>query len=390
MQPNVGRSLETGSVLAALVIVLALTGLGLSPTATSVAAPLRALQASFSFALYVAHMAAAALLVAFTLWHLLPFAHAFSRKRGVSATILVASHALLALVVVEVLTGLGLYFHVYVPLGKREMVLVHLATTFVIIVPLAIHASRGIRVLLARRRARDTALLAAVESGRGAEARAVQDAVSRRAFLRLGAYALAGAALAFAFARATANQVKAWRLNSVGATPQLDAETYRLRITGEVARPIELTLAQLRALPAKRVRIVHRCVEGWTYTDTFTGVPLPDVLALAGGVKPSAKQLLLKSPEVSRQMHSYGRKYDVNLPIRDAANKEILVVYEVAGEDLPAEHGYPVRTLSNVKWGYKACKWLTEIEVTADGARLGYWERVGYHHEGDYPGPIFA
>lgn len=390
MEPNVARSLETGTLLAVLVGVLAVTGILLSPTVGDALPPLQPAQAAVSFAAYVTHMATAALLVAFTLWHLLPFRYSFSRKSGASAWLLLASHALLALVVVEVLTGVELYFHAYAPLDKAQAVLVHLATTFVILLPLGIHLTRGVRLWLRRRHARAAALAAADAAGRGTEARAQRKSVTRRAFLRIAAYGVAGAALAFAFARATAGEVKRWRLNSVGPTPRFTDETYALRITGLVGKPVTLTLAQLKALPARTVRITHRCVEGWTYTDTFTGVPLPEVLRLAGGVKPEAKQLLLKSPEVSRQMHSYGRLYDVNLPIRDAQNDDILVVYAVGGAPLPPEHGAPVRTMSNVKWGYKACKWLVEIEAIADANRLGYWERVGYHKEGDYPGPIFA
>ena len=56
----------------------------------------------------------------------------------------------------------------------------------------------------------------------------------------------------------------------------------------------------------------------------------------------------------------------------------------------PAPHGFPVRAMSSCKWGYKMTKYLVEIEVTGDAAYRSYWERLGYHAEGDYPGPIFA
>jgi DMSO/TMAO reductase YedYZ molybdopterin-dependent catalytic subunit len=41
------------------------------------------------------------------------------------------------------------------------------------------------------------------------------------------------------------------------------------------------------------------------------------------------------------------------------------------------------------KWGFKACKWLTEIEVSGDSGYRGYWERARYNNDGDYPGPIW-
>ena len=123
---------------------------------------------------------------------------------------------------------------------------------------------------------------------------------SLRQFLRLSAYGIAGLALAGAWGKFTAGQLSSWRLNFVGATPALTKENYRLRVTGLVGAPFEMTFDELRAMPSKTMRITQHCVEGWTYTDDFTGVTLKDVIARAGGALPSARQLIFKSPGGSR------------------------------------------------------------------------------------------
>ena len=304
MPPNVGRSLETGTILGILVGVLALTGLAISPTVESFTG---AIDAQLGYWVYATHLASASLLVVFLVWHLLPFGHSFSRKAGaVSGWMLVASHTLLAFVLVEIVTGIVLYFHLYDLVDKRVAALTHLVTTFIVLAPLAIHVWRGVRVWLERRASRASAMAAATARGREAQAEAAYEAVSRRSFLRLSAMAVAGVGLAFAFGRYAFGDVMGWRVNKVGKVPALTKDGYRLRITGMVANPIELTYQQLRALPEREVDITHHCVEGWSYRDTFTGVPLPHLIELAGGLLPGAKQPILKSPEVSEQYFGAG------------------------------------------------------------------------------------
>lgn len=385
---NVPRALETGTIGGVLVAVLFVTGVLLSPSVALLVAQLRYVQAAMNVLLYVLHLSSAALLVAFTGWHLFPYRHAFSRKGGISPWVQAVSYALLALLTVQLATGLVLWLNWYDVLEKRVAVLVHLVNAFVVLTPLAVHAMRGARTWVGRRRAQRMALEAAAARGRAEALIERQRAQGRRAFLRVTAYAVAAAAIAATFGRFTAGQVRAWRLNFVGDKPVIRKEDYRLRVTGLVGRPIELTFADLLALPVETVGFTHRCVEGWTYTDDWTGTRLVHVLERAGGVRPSAAQLVFRSPEVSKQGAHAGELYDSSFPAEDV--DDVWVIWGVGGEDLPAEHGFPVRIMSPRKWGYKATKWLTEIHATADASYRGYWERQGYHPRGDYPGPIFG
>ncbi|MEA3198858.1 MAG: hypothetical protein QOE90_286 [Thermoplasmata archaeon] len=387
-QPNVGRFVETGAILGALTLILAVTGLLFSPT---VLASLGLYATPWAAnALYVAHLAAAVLLIAFTAWHLWPPLYAFfAKKAGQTWFLRLASYVLIALILVEIVTGYELWSHNYVLLAKENAVAVHLVTTGLLLPPLAVHTWRGVRVGLQRAAAKRAALEAATKAGQREKAVAQQAKVTRRLFLRIGGYAVAGVALALSFGSAAKAEVKSWRLNSVGYTPQLTKENWRLRVTGLVKQPIELSWDDLLAMRAVDQHVVHHCVEGWTYEDDFTGVRLSDVLARAGGVKPGAAMLIFKSPEVSRQWFAYGQQYTSSFPLKSGVAESAIVVYAVAGKDLPREHGFPVRLMTPRKWGYKACKWLTEIEVSSDTAYRGYWEREGYNADGDWPGPIW-
>jgi len=70
-----------------------------------------------------------------------------------------------------------------------------------------------------------------------------------------------------------------------------DFRQWRLRIDGLVARPQELSLDQLRAMPFRTQITRHDCVEGWSAIGQWTGVPLSAVLTLAA-LSPSARYIV--------------------------------------------------------------------------------------------------
>jgi len=347
------RSFENGLVLGALTLLLAITGILLSPSVTG-------LQSNF---LYALHVALGILLVGALLWHIVPLL-----RRALSR---LDAAALIAFLVVEIWTGIELWRHLYVPFTKAAAVFVHLGLTALLVIPLATHTVKGFRVWRAKRVRKPAS-------------------PARRVVLRLGAYAAAAAAMAYAFGTAAKAEIGTWRLNSIGRTPQITKGTYALKITGLVNKPITLTWDELMRMRQRELHFTHHCVEGWTYTDTFTGIPMPDIIAAAGGVKSGARTMILKSPEVSTHYLTRGQQYTTNFPVEDGLHDDVLLVHKAHGADLPPEHGFPVRMMTPRKWGFKACKWLTEIEISPDASYRGYWERAGYHNDGDYPGPIWA
>lgn len=347
------RSFENGAVLGGLTAALALTGIALSP--------------SLGFAqsnwLYAIHVALGLLLVPALLWHVVPLLRrTFSR---------LDSAALVFLLIAEIVTGIEIWRHIYVPLPKAMAVLTHLGLTAFLLIPLWTHSAKGFRLWRAKRQKKP-------------------NSSSRRVALRLAAYGALAVALAYAFGSAAKEEIAYWRLNSIGRTPRLAKDTYTLKITGLVNKPITLTWEQLMKMRQIETKFTHHCVEGWTYTDTFKGIPLPDIIHAAGGLQSGARMLILKSPEVSTHMLTRGQQYTTNFPVQDGLYDDVLLVHKAHGEDLPADHGFPLRLMTPRKWGYKACKWLTEIEISADDTYRGYWERNGYHNDGDHPGPIWA
>ena len=144
-----------------------------------------------------------------------------------------------------------------------------------------------------------------------------------------------------------------------------------LEVNGLVARPLRLTLADLTALPRKRQRVSHFCVEGWTAVAEFTGVQLSHVASLVG---PTAEARYV-------DFQSFDDGYHESWDIESATHPQTLIVYGKDGVMLPAAYGAPARLHSPVKLGYKNVKYLTRISFMPE-RNGGYWTDQGYEWYG--------
>ena len=136
---------------------------------------------------------------------------------------------------------------------------------------------------------------------------------------------------------------------------RVDPATWRLRVHGQVARPVELTLSQLEALPQRSAALPIACVEGWSAERTWTGVAVHDVLALAGVTgRPSA---------IVRSLERGSTYASSDLTADQVADSLTLLALRVDGEVLHPDHGYPLRLIAPARPGVLQTKWLREIEV---------------------------
>lgn len=111
-----------------------------------------------------------------------------------------------------------------------------------------------------------------------------------------------------------------------------------------------------------------QCVTGWRVPKVhWEGVRLADVLD-AAGVEPGQTAVTFRS---------YDGAYTESLTMAQARRADVLVVDTLDGKPIGREHGGPARLLVAPMYGYKSCKWLSEIQVT-DTLVHGYWEQAGY------------
>jgi DMSO/TMAO reductase YedYZ molybdopterin-dependent catalytic subunit len=169
-----------------------------------------------------------------------------------------------------------------------------------------------------------------------------------------------------------------YRIDTALTVPQVDPASWRLRLSGMVDRPFELTFDELLAMEAIEAPVTLQCVSNEVGGDlvgnaVWQGVPLPELLRRAG-VQPGATQVVGRSVDG----FSAGFPTDVATDGRTA-----LVAYAMNGEPLPTRHGFPARLVVAGLYGYvSATKWLTEIQLAAWDAVDGFWISRGWAKEG--------
>ncbi|MDD4307326.1 MAG: molybdopterin-dependent oxidoreductase [Thermoplasmata archaeon] len=148
--------------------------------------------------------------------------------------------------------------------------------------------------------------------------------------------------------------------------PAIDGETWTLAVDGLADDPQAFSLADIMAMPKTVETATVKCVEGPFGTAEWGGVSLAHVLELAGASE-SAYDVIFYSSD----------GFSTSLSLEDATAEGVILAYEMNGETLPAEQGYPVRLVAPEKYGYKWAKWITHIEVV-DYDHLGFWESRGW------------
>jgi DMSO/TMAO reductase YedYZ molybdopterin-dependent catalytic subunit len=135
---------------------------------------------------------------------------------------------------------------------------------------------------------------------------------------------------------------------------------WRLKIDGLVARPTSFSLDELKRFPS-RSQITHQaCEEGWSFIAEWSGVPLSYVLTFVG-VSPRAKYVVF---------FPFDEAWD-SLDLPDAFHPQTFLAYNLNGQDLPTEHGAPIRVRVARQLGYKSVKYLSHITVTDNLKNIG-------------------
>ena len=184
--------------------------------------------------------------------------------------------------------------------------------------------------------------------------------------------------------------------------PEVDVAGWTLEVTGLVSKPITLTLDDIKKRPASTIAVTMECAgngrallsprpisQPWLLeavgTAEWTGTPLRGILDDAG-VKAEAVEVLFTGLDrgvQGEEVHSYQR----SLSMAEATQEQVLLAYQMNGEPLQPQHGYPLRLLVPGWYGMASVKWLGRIEVIGqpfDGYQFAHAYR--YSQNADDPG----
>lgn len=153
--------------------------------------------------------------------------------------------------------------------------------------------------------------------------------------------------------------------------PKLKEANWTLKVGGMVSDARTFTLADLRAMPSKTIELTLSCISNpvggpLISNGVWRGVPVTDFLRRVG-VEKGAKYVVWKAAD----------GYAESLPLGQAFEEDVLLVYELNGEPLTQKHGFPLRVLIPGRYGMKQPRWITEIRLS-DRDEAGYWVRRGW------------
>jgi len=131
--------------------------------------------------------------------------------------------------------------------------------------------------------------------------------------------------------------------------------SYRLRVSGRVAEELELTLADLEAMPQHSAELPIACVEGWSASARWTGVRLRDVLRQARAADGAGVEI--------GSIQRGGRYRASTVTAGPADDPDTLLALRLDGETLALDHGYPVRLIAPNRPGVLQTKWVKELIV---------------------------
>ena len=190
---------------------------------------------------------------------------------------------------------------------------------------------------------------------------------------------------------------KSFYVRSHFPIPKIDKNKWRLRIEGEVEKPFEINFDELIKMESRKIPATLECAGnsrsflepkvkgvqwrlGGVGNAEWTGVPLSILLERAG-IKSNAFEIILEGADHGELEDPKSPRGEINfarsIPFEKA--KDVLLAHKMNGDELPPEHGFPVRAIVLGWYAVASVKWLQRIIVT-DKPFNGYYQTLDYSY----------
>lgn len=167
--------------------------------------------------------------------------------------------------------------------------------------------------------------------------------------------------------------------------PQVEKASWHLDVVGAVERPYQITYDELQELPKYNVESFHQCA-GFPRRPDIPTRRVVNVVWSGASVRDVISKAKVKSN--ARFLWAYGldhgdfegneEQYAKDLPLTRLQQEDWLLAYEINGEPLTPEHGFPVRLIVPGFYGTNCVKWLCRLEL-AEERCPGTFARVLYN-----------
>lgn len=141
---------------------------------------------------------------------------------------------------------------------------------------------------------------------------------------------------------------------------------YKLKVTGLVENPVELSLAELIKLTKEETITMHHCIQGWSGIAQWGGLPLKTLIEL---VKPHKNVTTVVFYSFGEGLFG-GRYYDTHT-LDNCLKPASILAWEMNYQSLPLQYGAPLRLRIENQLGYKMVKWIERIEFVETHKTVG-------------------
>jgi DMSO/TMAO reductase YedYZ molybdopterin-dependent catalytic subunit len=132
---------------------------------------------------------------------------------------------------------------------------------------------------------------------------------------------------------------------------------YRMVVTGAVTTELSLSREDLASMDQRHAVLPIACVEGWSASARWGGVPVGALLDVAGVDPDQEVEIDVESLE---RDGLYGRSILTN---DQARAHDTLLALTIGDEDLDIDHGYPCRLIAGNRPGVLQTKWVERLVV---------------------------
>jgi DMSO/TMAO reductase YedYZ molybdopterin-dependent catalytic subunit len=158
--------------------------------------------------------------------------------------------------------------------------------------------------------------------------------------------------------------------------PQIDAATWKLDIRGRVANPRSFTLAELKKRTAAQRECTFECggnrgaviMNRMIGNARWTGTPLWPLIQEAKPLGDALEVIAWGADEGEEEIRKekYRQNFARSMTLSDLQKSDAILAWEMNGEPLTPDHGFPVRVVVPGWYGVQNVKWLNALEVSPD------------------------
>ena len=146
---------------------------------------------------------------------------------------------------------------------------------------------------------------------------------------------------------------------------RINAETWRLKISGLCEVPKTFTFNELWNLPTRSQSSRLKCVECWSARAQWSGFSIKEL-----------EQIVQPHASVLGMVFHCGDEYKEYLSLEALNQDRVLLVHTMNGKPLSDTHGFPLWLIAPSKYGYKNPTAILEMEYVAE-QQAGTWSKIG-------------